>query len=163
MPIDDEHDATGKDEDPDRWLEDMLEKVRKPALDDLVPQGEDFATVGAAIDEAERHAEAAKSLAYRRANIRRAELRRSGASDEEIKAAYANEVQRQRYYARGKVPLDNVTQIDNDARWLPFANGPSSYYWLWRFKRSKDELRKILQVSVFWTAATRHRIDVAED
>lgn len=132
----------------------------KPATHNL-PGREAFA----AADEAEHLLRMAKSSAYRKANLLRAELRRSGASPEEVSAAFIAELKRQpsvrRFYARGRVPLNNFTQFNDANMWLPFASGPSCYYWLWRFKQSKDNLREALHIDVRWTAATRHRIDVA--
>lgn len=105
-------------------------------------------------DEAERLDGIAKSYRRRKANIARADLRRAaGPPAPQLR-------QRKGYYAYGSVPLDTLAQINDDTRWLPFANGPSSYYWLWRFKRSKGDLRKALRMDTHWEAATRHRIDV---
>lgn len=124
---------------------------------------DEISAAKAAKHEAGWQAQLARSQAYRNANIRRAELRRQGASHDVIKAAYSDAVKQyspKRYYSRGIVVLGNLTTVDKDVCWLPFANGPSSYYWRLRFKMAQDSLREALKVNARWTVATRHRIDV---
>lgn len=101
----------------------------------------------------------ARTQSYRQASLSREAERRKALRPDYVKARAMR--QRKSLYAHGYVPLDAPSQIIDDARWLPFGNGPASYYWLWRFKRSKEELRRALKMSKRWEAATRHRIDIA--
>lgn len=103
----------------------------------------------------------ARSQSYRQASLSRERRKRATLCPIDAGLKAPSQRQRKSLYAHGAVPLDTVAQLDDDTRWLPFGNGPSSYYWLWRFKRSKEELRKALKMSKRWEAATRHRIDIA--
>lgn len=106
-------------------------------------------------DEVRRSEGIARAHRRRMANIQRAAPRHQPAGP-------ASRPRRQRggLYAHGMIPLDTSSQIFDDTRWLPFGNGPASYYFLRRFERSKGDLRKALQMGVAWQVTTKHRLDV---
>lgn len=62
---------------------------------------------------------------------------------------------------RGVFNLGTRLEVNAQARWLPFANPASSYYWLHRFKIKRHELRANLGMAAKWATQTRDWIDIA--